>query len=679
MKNLKLAISVAFAAAFAAFTLLHSGSVNGQAGGLLAAPTGVQASDGVYNNKVAIQWDTIRGATNYRVFRSSVNDPSTAIDVAVTAQNSFLDNQAPAGQNLFYWVRAENSSGASLLSSGDQGLRANTQGQGPQLLPPPPPNPGNPTTATKVYLGKALFWDEQMSSTRTVACGTCHHSANGGTDPRSVAAAAASLNVGPDGLPGTPDDIRGSQGVPSNDPDGRYVHIQHYELNAQVTGRKTVSYVNAAYAPLLFWDGRATGDLLDPITGAIVLNGGAALESQVLGPPVSSAEMGHNGRDWNDVAARVAGSRPLALSPSIPAPLRTWINGRNYPELFLEAFGTSEVTPTRIAMAIAAFERSLYTDRAPIDLDVAGIQPLSPAANRGRGLFNQMGPGGTDCAACHAGPTFSDNQFHNIGVRPQNEDLGRGAITLQPQNNGQFRTPDLRNVDLRGSFLHNGQFTTLEQVVQFYNRGGDFRGPGNPNLDPRIRPLGLNAAQQADLVAFLHALTDPRMAAEQAPFDRPMLYTESNRVPVETGNGVAGTGGIIPQIKAISPPVLGNTNFTVSLNGALGNATAILVVSQRNYTYLPPRSSRQGLFRGSIVTQNTGAGNGWASVSFAFPDTVNSDATYYARWFIEDPGAPGGYSMTPAMKFTLFSPTWTAGPAPAADAADEQDAHRKDN
>jgi len=151
------------------------------------------------------------------------------------------------------------------------------------------------------------------------------------------------------------------------------------------------------------------------------------------------------------------------------------------------------------------------------------------------------------------------------------------------------------------------------------------------------------------------------MVAEQAPFDRPMLYTESNRVPVETGTGVAGTGGIVPQIKAISPPVLGNPNFTVSLNGALGNATAILVVSTRNYTAIPRHPSVRGLFRGTATTANTGAGNGWASLSFTFlEDAIVPNATYYARWFIEDPAAPGGYSMTPAMRFTLFAPTSTA-------------------
>lgn len=657
MKNLKLALCLGFALSFGTFTLINSNSASGQIGGVtLAPPTGVQASDSAYNNKVMIEWDVIRGATNYRVYRNTINDPSSASVLATTAVNSFLDTQAPAGQAVFYWVRAENGSGVSPMSASDVGTRAATTGNGPFLNPPPPPNPANPLTGTKIYLGKALFWDEQLSSTRTVACGTCHHSGNGGTDPRAVAAASASLNVGPDGLAGTADDIRGSQGVPSNNPDGSYVDISNYHLNAQVTGRKTVSYINAGFSPSLFWDGRATNVFSDPITGAIILNGGAALESQVLGPPVSSSEMGHNGRDWNDVAARISGARPLALSPSIPNSLRTWINGRTYPELFLEAFGTSEVTPARIAMAIASFERSLYTDRAPVDLDAAGIAPLSASAQRGRGIFN--GPGAA-CSACHAGPLFSDNQFHNIGVRPNAEDTGRQQVTGLAQNAGQFRTPSLRNVDMRQSFFHNGRFTTLEQVVAFYDRGGDF--PNQPNRDPRIRPLGLGPNQQADLVAFLHALTDPRAAAEQAPFDRPTLYTESNLVPQVVGTGTPGSGGIVPGIEAISPPVAGNPNFTISLANALGSTQATLVVTTRNYVTLPPRSTRAGLFRGTATTANTGAGNGWASVVFEIPEGTAPGTTFYARWFIRDPEAPGGYAVTPAAMFKVFSPTIAVG------------------
>ncbi|MEQ1923213.1 MAG: cytochrome c peroxidase [Pyrinomonadaceae bacterium] len=666
MKRLKVLVCVAFIAASGAFALLNSEAVTGQ--GTLSAPTGVIASDSRYSNKVTIWWDTIRGATSYRLFRNAVNNPATATDIGTTVSNFFQDGGATPGQTSFYWVRAENSSVVSDFSTPNQGTRAIPVGPPPPpgfpLNPPPPAPVGNETTATKIYLGKALFWDEQMSSTRTVSCGTCHHSSNGGTDPRSVPLGEASRNPGLDGLLGTNDDVRGSAGVPFTNPDGTYVNLPVYGLNAQVTGRKSVSHINSAYPPILFWDGRATQQFRDPITNTIVLNGGAALESQAAGPPLSSAEMAHTGRDWNDVAARMAVSKPLALSPSIPAALNTWINGRTYSELFLEAFGTGEVTPSRIAMAIAAYERALYTDQAPIDLDNAGIANLSPAAQRGRGIFN--GPG--NCNACHGGPLFTDNQFHNIGVRPPEEDTGRFQVTGNELHIGQFRTPDLRNAGLRRSFFHNGQFTTLAEVVNFYDRGGDF---DSPTKDPRIQPLGLTPGQQSDLVAFLQALTDPRLVTEAPPFDRPMLFTESSFVPTLSGTGINGSGNLLPQIKVLSPPIVGNPNFTVSMSNALGNAQATLVIAgvQPGTT---PGPVRNELKRLTVNTANTGAGNGWSSVSFTFtlPRKLRG-MTFYARWYVQDPSAPGGYAVSQIAVINAFNTSASGSLAARADELQE--------
>ena len=144
-------------------------------------------------------------------------------------------------------------------------------------------------------------------------------------------------------------------------------------------------------------------------------------------------------------------------------------------------------------MAIATYERTLYSDRTPFDQNAAQITPLSAAEVRGQGVFNQ-----SRCNVCHAGSLFSDNQFHNIGVRPQTEDTGRFQVTGNANNIGEFRTPSLRNVGLRGPYFHDGHFATLEEVVAFYNRGGDFDAP---NIDHNlIRPLGLSPQQQSDLV-----------------------------------------------------------------------------------------------------------------------------------------------------------------------------------
>src|SRR6266581_5573635 len=412
----------------------------------LSAPTNVTASDNAYATKVEIEWEAIRGATLYRVFRNTSNDSASAIALGTTTQGSFFDTTAIVGQTYFYWVRAENGSNVGSLSGPDQGTRANGIINGPiQPLNPPPAPPGNPITAAKAYLGKTLFWDEQLSSTRTVACGTCHFAANGGSDSRAIIGNARSTNPGADGLFGTADDVFASPGVISNNSDGTYNLSTVYGFREQVTGRKSRSYIDAGFSNSLFWDGRATQVFTDPISGAVVLPSGAALESQVLGPPVSSTEMAHTGRDWNDVAVRVANSKPLALTPFIPNGLRDWIGGRSYPELFEEAFGTPEVTSVRIALAIATFERTLYSDRTPFDQSVAQIAPLTAAETRGQGVFNQ-----SRCNVCHAGSLFSDNQFHNIGVRPQNEDTGRFQVTGNVNNIGEFRTPSLRNVGLRG-------------------------------------------------------------------------------------------------------------------------------------------------------------------------------------------------------------------------------------
>jgi cytochrome c peroxidase len=351
--------------------------VSGQAGNALSAPTGFIASDGSYSTKVGLTWDTIRGATSYRIFRNTTNDGAGATSIGTTVQNAFFDTTAAAGQTFFYWVRAENGSIVSNLSQADTGLRAVGNIGNQQPLNPPPAPPGNPVTATKAFLGKTLFWDEQLSSTKTVSCGTCHFAGNGGSDSRSIVNSLRATNPGADNSFGTADDVFGSPGVISNNSDGTYNWSSAFGFREQVTNRKAKSYVDAGYGNALFWDGRATGTFTDPITGAVILPNGGALESQVIGPMINSSEMAHGGRNWLDVASRVSISKPLVLSPNVPTALNEWIGGRNYPELFEEAFGTSEVTPARIAMAIATFERTLYSDRTPFDAAVSGIAPLT--------------------------------------------------------------------------------------------------------------------------------------------------------------------------------------------------------------------------------------------------------------------------------------------------------------
>src|SRR5690348_12463331 len=92
-------------------------------GGALTAPTNLVASDGDYNNKIGLTWDTMRGATRYQVFRHTVNDTAAAVGLGTTVEAAFFDKTAVAGQTYFYWVRAENATAASSLSAADTGVR----------------------------------------------------------------------------------------------------------------------------------------------------------------------------------------------------------------------------------------------------------------------------------------------------------------------------------------------------------------------------------------------------------------------------------------------------------------------------------------------------------------------------------------------------------------------------
>jgi cytochrome c peroxidase len=212
-------------------------------------------------------------------------------------------------------------------------------------------------------------------------------------------------------------------------------------------------------------------------------------------------------------------------------------------------------------LAIQAYESTLVSDETPVDRFFRGdTNALTPAAVRGLGIFQGKG----DCTECHRGPAmtsattleiaggdpaegengteldklgrWTDNGFANIGVRPTDDDKGLGgtdpagnslSITRNTPGetpdaiDGTFKVPGLRNVDLTAPYFHNGSQMTLRQVVEFYNRGGDF---ANTELSPDLQPLGLSESEKDDLVTFLEALTDPRVKDQSAPFDHPELY-----------------------------------------------------------------------------------------------------------------------------------------------------------
>jgi cytochrome c peroxidase len=178
-----------------------------------------------------------------------------------------------------------------------------------------------------------------------------------------------------------------------------------------------------------------------------------------------------------------------------------------YRERFQKAFG-EEVTLTNVIRALGAFERTILTWQSPEDR-----RTLGPEARRGREVFFGKGA----CASCHTPPLFTDNAFHVLGVPqvgPRADDPGRFAVTGDERDRGAFRTPSLRNVKLTGPYMHDGVFSTLDEVVAFYDAGG-----GNAaTKSARIGALHLTEKERKDLVAYLEALTDPG-----APFQPPKL------------------------------------------------------------------------------------------------------------------------------------------------------------
>lgn len=172
----------------------------------------------------------------------------------------------------------------------------------------------------------------------------------------------------------------------------------------------------------------------------------------------------------------------------------------DYPERFRETFGDSRISVERAASALAAFQRTLISMDSPFDRFVRGEAVAMPeAAVRGMKLFE----GKANCARCHDGPNLTDQSFHNIGV--DSDDPGRETVDPGSGLQGAFKTPGLRNVALTAPYMHDGSLETLEEVIRFYNRGGDRKA----HLSSLIEPLDLSDAEMRDLVAFLHALTDP--------------------------------------------------------------------------------------------------------------------------------------------------------------------------
>lgn len=190
-----------------------------------------------------------------------------------------------------------------------------------------------------------------------------------------------------------------------------------------------------------------------------------------------------------------------------------------YPELFAVAFGDSAITEDRVQRALAQYVRSIVSTGSRFDQGFAQVYNsqlpdrgaslpfpgFTAEENRGKQLFLDPPPrGGAGCAGCHAAPTFA------LAANSQSNGLDAGETRI-------FKSPSLKNVAVTGPYMHDGRFATLDQVVQHYVNGVQ----DGPALDNRLRRpggvpqrLGLGAADQAALVAFLRTLTDDALAAD---------------------------------------------------------------------------------------------------------------------------------------------------------------------
>lgn len=435
--------------------------------------------------------------------------------------------------------------------------------------------------ASAVRLGKALFWDQQVGeykdASRPVAGVTDMNGEQEYAAVTGMACASCHFAAGTDGR--RDGDVRraGSAGVVATTLVAQQLDGDEVCQPAdgagviQRTGANTPPAVGAVYNRLQFWNGRASnmfnghnpfgngaGETSDFPGGEFQNN--SSLASQADGPANNPVEMTCGSRNWTHLGRKLLGRRPLgtqtvAANDSV---FTGWVTAgklswATYRELIDETFpGVYATDDDKVAyfgmiwgQAIQAYERTLQPTQTPLDRFLNGATAaLSPLASRGFDVFKGKG----NCAVCHAGPSLSDATvdmaqklgllredggtmgFHNLGVTAESADPGHEAFSGRIQDRGAFKTPALRNVALTAPYMHDGSLKTIDEVIDFYVTGGKtalgrrMPGAANPHLDPKLKPISLNADDRRALRAFLlTGLTDPRVAADAGPFDHPSL------------------------------------------------------------------------------------------------------------------------------------------------------------
>jgi len=243
--------------------------------------------------------------------------------------------------------------------------------------------------------------------------------------------------------------------------------------------RSSMSLINLGYSINgLFWDGRSDD-----------------LEDQAIHPVEDVIELSNK---WSDVEEQL-------------------MDHPTYPKMFRKAFGIedkSEISRDLATKAIAQFERAIVSYDSKFDRVQANEDVFTDEELYGFELFYEINPleiKDAQCGHCHSGKLSTANKYFNNGLQdPGDEglqgfdDKGRGLVTNNPIDNGKFRAPTLRNIELTAPYMHDGRLNTLEEVIEHYNSGGHYA----TNLDPNLVALDLTEEEKSAVVAFIKTLTD---------------------------------------------------------------------------------------------------------------------------------------------------------------------------
>jgi cytochrome c peroxidase len=540
----------------------------------------------------------------------------------------------------------------------------------------PQNNPPTPYDNNRIQLGKALFWDEQVSTSSTMACATCHIPQVGGIDPRP----------GGNRLNGLGQPVIGSFGVvPQAQPGGPGTAIDYGFLappspqeTRGITPIHVPTMIGAYVFNTLLWDA-SQGPVFNWGGGPVLFPGWSAMENQAIGPPKNDIEMGHQNLVWGtgDLEGKLNRAAPLALVPplSVPASIPAAWLAMPYRKVFDVVFAGSAipaiaapqgVTRERFAMAIAAYERTLVPDQAPIDTNTMTLQeemgfnifvmsgcPTCHSVSHAPALVNVGGPSGT--LVNRWDNPFSDGLKHDI-MAPANP----------ARSVGRVKTPTLRNVGLKTRFFHDGlgrvvlgvPQNTLPDIVDFY----DLDQPGPPFGLVGFGGPNLNAVERAAVIAFLgNALTDPRAAAGLPPFDGPALFTQGQPFNSNLTNAATPAGaGWLPQMIADVPPLVekvgGPTWWKVGVgsNGAM-LGSPLLPLGAFAFLFTDNADTAGGpmwLPAPMLVSTQMVTAQGFATAHVPVPLNAGMiGVTFYMQWLVRIPG-DGAYSES--ARFTAF-------------------------